>query len=328
MPTKQGSFAGPSLTLYLQELRLIPLLTKEAEASLHKDIAGANAQARTKARRRLFDSNLRFVVSRAVKYQRRYKQPLEDLISCGNIGLLKAITRFDPSENVSFTTFARKRIDGEIMDEIAKSFGIKSSKSKKVFFNFERTKKEILEEARAHGNTVSDHELAAQIASKLQVPKGVVIDLMPRMGKWDSSLSESPSNGEGMKQDYLVDPADNQEEVLSGRSDARFYHEKLEIALNTLPERERDIFKGRYLSDPPVVLEEFAQKYGVSWERVRQIGVEALEKVRIYLLYCKIDLQSLEGDSLVMVTDAKTGKYVVAKRPAPKITQPEIAIAA
>ncbi len=265
------------LSRYLGEIRRFPMLTAEEETALArrwsdaKDVAAAN---------KLITSHLRLVAKVARAY-RGYGLPLEDLIAEGNLGLMRSLARFDPERGFRLSTYALWWIKAGIQEYILRTWSLvkigTTAAQKKLFFNLRRLK------ARLDAVDAGDlsPELVGKIARRLAVTEDEVVDMNRRLAGGDRSLNVVVGpDGEDEWMDWIADPADNQETVYAEREEMTARRGRLTQAMGTLTDRERRIVAMRRLMDEPVTLEDLSREYGISRERVRQIEVKALEKLR------------------------------------------------
>jgi RNA polymerase sigma-32 factor len=265
------------LKRYLGEIRRYPILEAQEEFQLgtrwrqHGDRHAAD---------RLVTSHLRLVAKVAFGY-RGYGLPMGEVISEGNVGLMRAVERFEPDKGFRFASYAMWWIRASIQEYILRSKSLvkmgTTANQKRLFFNLRKAKSKIsvIGEGDMHPSQV------ALIATHLGVPEQEVIDMNRRLGG-DISLNAPMSDDAdaGMLQDRLVDEAPRQEQILAESQDAAHGRKALAEALTQLNERERRIFVARRLAEQPTKLEELAAKIGVSRERVRQIEARAFEKVQ------------------------------------------------
>jgi RNA polymerase sigma-32 factor len=279
MPVPFGD--GDNLRQYLQAIAKFPMLSPEEERELSERWA---YQQDLPAAHRLVTSHLRLVAKIAGKY-RGYGLPMGDLIAEGNIGLMQAVKRFDPERGFRLATYAMWWVKASIQEYILRSWSLvkigSSAAQKRLFFNLRRIKKNI---GAAHGVDLTEAQVA-DIARTLDVSREDVIDMDRRMIASDVYLN-SPMGAEGddEKMDFLADEAQNHEDVVLDRQEQKIYHGMLTQAMDTLNERERDIFTARRLKDEPDTLEDLSQIYNISRERVRQIEAKAFEKVQAVML--------------------------------------------
>ena len=269
--------AEGGLTHYLEEIRRFPMLEPQQEYMLakrwreHEDRAAAH---------RLVTSHLRLVAKIAMGY-RGYGLPIAEVISEGNVGLMQAVKRFEPEKGFRLATYAMWWIKASIQEYILRSWSLvkmgTTANQKKLFFNLRKAKSKI--SALQEGDLRPDQ--VQIIAKRLGVTEQDVVDMNRRLGG-DASLNapirEDGDSGEW--QDWLADDSASQESVLAESEELDNRRKALSSALSVLNERERRIFEARRLADDPVTLEELAEEFGVSRERVRQIEVRAFEKIQ------------------------------------------------
>jgi RNA polymerase sigma-32 factor len=269
--------AESGLTRYLEEIRRFPMLEPQEEYMLAKSW---REHGDREAAHRLVTSHLRLVAKIAMGY-RGYGLPIAEVISEGNVGLMQAVKRFEPEKGFRLATYAMWWIKASIQEYILRSWSLvkmgTTANQKKLFFNLRKAKSKIsaLEEGDMRPDQVK------LIAKRLGVGEQDVIDMNRRLGG-DASLNtpirEDGDSGEW--QDWLISDAPSQERVLADNEELDNRRKALGEALNVLNDRERRIFEARRLSDDPITLEELAEEFGVSRERVRQIEVRAFEKVQ------------------------------------------------
>jgi RNA polymerase sigma-32 factor len=274
VPSGEGSLAR-----YLDEIRKFPMLAPDEEYVLAK--AWRERQDKTAAHR-LVTSHLRLVAKIAMGY-RGYGLPLADLISEGNVGMMQAVRRFEPERGFRLATYAMWWIRAAIQEYILHSWSLvkmgTTAAQKKLFFNLRRLKGQMKEIDAGD----LPPEAVKQIATKLDVAEQDVVDMNRRLAGPDSSLNAPVRNdGEegGEWQDWLVDDGADQEIKLADEEEADRRRKLLAKALTRLNARERAILTERRLKDDPARLEDLAQKFGISRERVRQIEVRAFEKLQ------------------------------------------------
>ena len=269
--------AESGLTRYLEEIRRFPMLEPQEEYMLAKRW---REHGDRDAAHRLVTSHLRLVAKIAMGY-RGYGLPIAEVISEGNVGLMQAVKRFEPEKGFRLATYAMWWIKASIQEYILRSWSLvkmgTTANQKKLFFNLRKAKSKIsaLEEGDMRPDQVK------LIAKRLGVTEQDVIDMNRRLGG-DASLN-TPIREEGDSgewQDWLVDDAPSQERILAENQEFGNRRKALGEALSVLNERERRIFEARRLADEPITLEELADEFGVSRERVRQIEVRAFEKVQ------------------------------------------------
>ena len=265
------------LTRYLEEIRRFPMLEPQEEYMLAKRW---REHGDRDAAHRLVTSHLRLVAKIAMGY-RGYGLPIAEVISEGNVGLMQAVKRFEPERGFRLATYAMWWIKAAIQEYILRSWSLvkmgTTANQKKLFFNLRKAKSKVsvLEEGDLRPDQVK------LIAKRLGVTEQDVVDMNRRLGgdvSLNAPIREDGDSGEW--QDWLVDDASDQEERLAESEEADNRRQALGEALSVLNERERRIFEARRLADDPITLEELADEFGVSRERVRQIEVRAFEKVQ------------------------------------------------
>ena len=242
------------------------------------------------------------MVKIAVGY-RGYGLPISDLISEGNVGLIQAVERFEPDKGFRLTTYAMWWIKAAIREYILRSWSLvkmgTTANQKKLFFNLRKAKSRI--SAIDEGDMRPDQ--VKPIAKRLGVTGQDVIEMDRRLGS-DASLNapvrEDGNSSEWM--DWLVDDSASQESRLAESEQSENRHKALGEALTVLNDRERRIFEARRLGDDPIKLQELADEFGVSRERVRQIEVCALEKVQKAV---KSNIASIESPAANNVATSK-----------------------
>ena len=266
-----------NLARYLQQIRKFPMLSPEEEQELAIRWV---EQGDVQAAHTLVTSHLRLVAKIAMGY-RGYGLQLSELISEGNVGMMQAVMRFDPSRGFRLATYSMWWIRAAIQEYILHSWSLvkmgTTAAQKKLFFNLRKLKGQM--QAIEDGDLLPEH--VTSIATRLNVPETDVIQMNRRIGNPDTSLTAPlREEGEGEWQDWLVDNEDGQEIRLANSEEMHSRRELLEGAMQSLSERERQILAERRLKENPTTLEHLSQRYGISRERVRQIEVRAFEKLQ------------------------------------------------
>lgn len=270
MPVLSGS-----LESYIQSVREIPVLDKSVEQALALDLRENND---LEAAGKLVMHNLRFVIKVARGYG-GYGLPLADLIQEGNVGLMKAVKRFDPSVNVRLVSFAVHWIRAEIHEFILKNWKIvkiaTTKAQRKLFFNLRSKKKRLA--------WMNDAEVD-DIASDLGVSSKDVLEMEKRMSGQDIGFDLGPGQDDD-EQSYSPSqylPADEIDPSESAETEDWDQHTKtlFNKALLTLDDRSKDILSSRWLVDKKATLQDLAIKYDVSAERIRQIENNAILKLK------------------------------------------------
>jgi RNA polymerase sigma-32 factor len=269
-------FAGPvgSLDAYIDRVSQIPVLSKEDEVALAVRFRN---EADLDAARQLVLSHLRFVVHIARGYL-GYGLPMGDLVQEGNVGLMKAVKRFDPGVGVRLVSFAVHWIRAEIHEYVLRNWRlvkVATTKSqRKLFFNLRRMKKNLA--------WLSEEETQA-VARDLGVEVSDVREMEQRLSARDMSFDPTPESDE--EESYspaMYLPASNADPALEVEREEwdEDSSDRLTIALEKLDERSRSILKRRWMTDDKATLHELADEYGISAERVRQVESNAINKLK------------------------------------------------
>ena len=269
-------FAGPvgSLDSYIDRVSQIPVLSKEDEVAL---AVRFRSEADLDAARQLVLSHLRFVVHIARGYL-GYGLPMGDLVQEGNVGLMKAVKRFDPTVGVRLVSFAVHWIRAEIHEYVLRNWRlvkVATTKSqRKLFFNLRKMKKNLA--------WLSEAETAA-VARDLGVDVADVREMEQRLSARDMSFDPTPESDE--EESYspaMYLPASNADPATEVENEEweEDSTERLSMALEKLDERSRSILKRRWMTDDKATLHELADEYGISAERVRQVESNAINKLK------------------------------------------------
>jgi RNA polymerase sigma-32 factor len=262
-----------SLSLYIAQIRDFEVLSKEEEYHLSR---AYHLNGNLEAAQRLICANLRFVVKIAHEY-RGYGLKLLDLIQEGNIGLMKALKKFEPDRGLRFITYAVWWIRAYMHNFIIRNWSLvkigTTQAQKKLFFKLNQARKTI--------QRLTGSDDTQSIALELNVRDKEVEDMTLRMAGRDTSLDATLIEGEGYSLlDSLADERVNQEELLISNQERQLTALRVQDAMRHLNERERRIVEQRVLSDEPCTLQVLADDYGISRERIRQLEKTALEKIR------------------------------------------------
>ena len=268
-----------TLSKYMEQIKEFPMLEADEEFSLARDLKN---NENIKSAHKLVTSHLRLVAKIAMGY-RGYGLPVSDLISEGNIGLMHAVKKFDPDKGFRLATYAMWWIKASIQEYILRSWSLvkigTTAAQKKLFFNLRRIKGKI----GAIDNNDLDESQINKIVDELDVPRNEVISMNQRLSGNDKSLNTpiGSDNYEqsGEWQDWIEDTNANQEVKFLENQEFNVRHNLLIEEMKSLNEREMKILKARRLSDPPLTLEQLANEFNVSRERIRQIEVRAFEKI-------------------------------------------------
>jgi len=269
--------AGPvgSLDAYIQAVGSIAVLSKEDEQTLSRRFRD---EGDLDAARELVMAHLRFVVHIAKGYT-GYGLPLGDLIQEGNVGLMKAVKRFDPDYGVRLVSFAVHWIRAEIHEFVLKNWRIvkvaTTKAQRKLFFNLRKSKSSL---------AWLSHDETRAVADDLGVAPEEVTEMEKRLSSRDAVFDPAPDTGDD---DFVFTPAaflpspDADPAVAVENDDwNNDATSRMARALETLDDRSRDIMNSRWLTEQKQTLHELADKYGVSAERIRQIEANAIKKMR------------------------------------------------
>ena len=269
---------GDSIESYIQRVNAVPMLTLEEEVDLATRF---REQEDLEAARQLVLSHLRVVVSIARGYN-GYGLPHADLIQEGNIGLMKAVKRFEPNRGVRLFSFAVHWIKAEIHEYILRNWRLvrvaTTKAQRKLFFNLRSMK---------HSFASLTHAQAKEIADDLGVKPEEVLEMETRMTGQDVALMADDGDEDGYAPiDWLADHDNEPVRVIERRAMDRLQSEGIAEALDALDPRSRRIVETRWLADDGegLTLHELAAEYNVSAERIRQIEVKALQKMKQALL--------------------------------------------
>jgi RNA polymerase sigma-32 factor len=272
----QLQLAGPigNLESYLQAARNIPILSKEEEFALATQL---QEHGDLDAAQKLVLSHLRFVAHIARSYN-GYGLALADLIQEGNIGLMKAVKRFDPNVGVRLISFAVYWIRAEIHEFILRNWRIvkiaTTKAQRKLFFNIRSQKKEL---------GWFNHDEVTAVADELGVKRSDVIEMEKRMSSLDMGFDGPDDNDESSipsPANYLEDFSHEPSQLLEQSNWEENQESRLYTAMEDLDDRSRDILQQRWLTDNKSTLHDLADKYGISAERIRQLENNALKKLR------------------------------------------------
>ncbi len=271
---------GSDIDKYLSQVYQIPVLTREEELELTTEFFETED---VKLAHKLVVAHLRFVVHIAKSYA-GYGLPLADIIQEGNVGLLKAVTKFDPNKGVRLVSFAVHWIKAEIHEFILKNWRIvkiaTTKAQRKLFFNLRSKKKNT--------GWLTDEE-AKRIAKELDVSVKEVMHMENRLNSADSPF-DAPTDDEDNEKafspsQYLEDNSFNPEDIAEQKNYEDVNHTALLKNISALDKRSQDIIRARWLDDDKITLNELADKYSVSAERIRQIEATAFKKLKTALVH-------------------------------------------
>jgi RNA polymerase sigma-32 factor len=269
---------GSDLNAYMQTVNTISVLTPEQEKQLAEAFF---YEQDVDAARQLVLAHLRFVVHLAKSYN-GYGLPIADLIQEGNVGLMKAVKRFDPTRGVRLVSFAVHWIKAEMHEYILRNWRIvkiaTTKAQRKLFFNLRSSKKSLSWLTNAEAQAMADD---------LGVSVSEVHRMEGRLSSADVTFDASDDDDEDSSYvapaNYLEDIGADPALMLENENWEVNSHQDLHIALQSLDERSRDILQQRWLNDDKLTLHDLAAKYGVSAERVRQLEKNAMNKLKATL---------------------------------------------
>src|SRR3954470_11813335 len=276
-PSALPSSTG-SLAMYLAEINKYPLLTVDEEQRLARLYAKSSD---LDAAHKLVTSNLRFVVKVAYEY-RSYGIKMADLIQEGNIGLMKAVQKFDADKGIRLISYAVWWIRAYIQNYILKSWSLvklgTTQAQRKLFFSLARTRRELEKLGENDGSTAVNVD---DIAKKLRVKPQEVREMEQRMGGRDLSL-DAPMGEDGGNShvDFVVSQGAAQDDEFADKEEAGLINERVKVALARLDPRERFIIEQRVMNERPMTLKELGEHFGFSRERARQLEIRAKDKLK------------------------------------------------
>ena len=272
---------SPELNMvrYLQNIRKYPILAQEEEYELAVEYQKTKD---SKIAYKLITSHLRLVVKVVSKYK-GYGLPMAEMIAEGNIGLIYAVNKFEPEKGFRFSTYALWWIKASVQKYILNSWSLvkigTTAAQKKLFFNLRKIKNQL--------NVMDDRDLSADvlndIAASLDVSVQDVTDMNTRLKSHDGSLNtvidaSSDSTTEWM--DFIAGAKPNQEDVLAHAETMKYRRRLFQQALGCLNPREKDILFKRRLNERAITLDDLSKTYEISKERVRQIELNSIRKIR------------------------------------------------
>ena len=269
------------LSKYLAQIKKFPMLSAEEEYMLAKSWQN---RGDLKSAQKLVTSHLRLVAKMAMGY-RGYGLPVSELVSEGNIGLMKAVKKFDPEKGFRLATYAMWWIKASMQEYILRSWSLvkmgTTTAQKKLFFNLKKLKNQL------STSTIGDlrPEHVDEISKKLNVKKEEVVSMNRRLYGKEKSLNAPIKNEDGTEwQDWIVDNNLDQELKFSQEQEFNQRKKLMNDSIDILNPREKEILVARKLSENVATLEELSKKHKVSRERIRQIETKAFEKLQKAML--------------------------------------------
>ncbi len=265
-----------ALQQYLAEVRRYPYLSKEEELQLFQEY---QAHGSREAAVKLIMANLRVSVSIAAEYLHTGADHM-DLIQEGNVGLMQAIKKFDPSKNVRFYAYAAWWSRAYILRYLLHTFRLvkvgTTQDQRKLFYNLKKEKAKLERDGFA-----PDTKL---LADRLNVRERDVIEMDQRLGNWELSLDQPiGEDQENTLLDILPSHQEPADEQLADHQLKTLFRAKLAEFIKTLEERDEDILRNRILSDSPLTLDDLGNKYGITKERTRQLEARIIKRLRDYV---------------------------------------------
>ncbi|MCS6897584.1 MAG: RNA polymerase factor sigma-32, partial [Nitrospira sp.] len=271
-----ASVPATALQRYLAEIRRYPYLSKEEELRLFQEY---KLHGSREAAVKLIMANLRVSVAIAAEYLHTGADHM-DLIQEGNVGLLHAIKKFDPTKNVRFYAYAAWWSRAYILRYLLNNYRLikigTTQDQRKLFYNLKKEKAKLEREGFA-----PDTKL---LADRLQVREQDVIEMDQRLGNWEVSLDQPiGENQDASLLDILPSQQQPTDEQLADHQLRKLFRTKLAEFIKTLEERDEDILRNRILSDNPLTLDELGAKYGITKERTRQLEARIIKRLREYM---------------------------------------------
>jgi RNA polymerase sigma-32 factor len=265
-----------ALQQYLAEVRRYPYLSKEEELQLFQEYRTHGSR---EAAVKLIMANLRVSVSIAAEYLHTGADHM-DLIQEGNVGLMQAIKKFDPSKNVRFYAYAAWWSRAYILRYLLHTFRLvkvgTTQDQRKLFYNLKKEKAKLERDGFA-----PDTKL---LADRLNVRERDVIEMDQRLGNWELSLDQPiGEDQDSTLLDVLPSHQEPADEQLADHQLKTLFRAKLAEFIKTLEERDEDILRNRILSDSPLTLDDLGDKYGITKERTRQLEARIIKRLRDYL---------------------------------------------
>lgn len=265
------------LRMYLQEINRFPTLTAEEEFDLARRYQDENDQ---EAALRIITSNLRLVVKIAMDFQRKWMKNLQDLIQEGNVGLMKALQKFDPDKEIKFSYYAAFWVKAYILKFIMDNWRLvkvgTTQGQRKLFFKLKKEKQKLIDQG-----FFPETKL---LSERLGVSEQEIRDMGQRLDSWDLSLDEPMKDDSDTERGAFFSSEDESVESQIAKKELEtLLRNKVEVFKKQLNERELDIFEKRIFTDTPETLQEIGDKYAISRERVRQLEKNIVKKMKSFL---------------------------------------------
>ena len=267
-----------ALQVYLREVGRFPMLKPDEEFELAKRVRD---QHDSDAAFRLVSSHLRLVVRIAMDFQRRWMQNVLDLIQEGNVGLMRAVNKFDPDKGIKFSYYAAFWIRAYILKFIMDNWRMvkigTTQAQRKLFYNLNRERQKLIAEGFDPDSSV--------LAQRLGVEENQIVEMQQRLDASDMSLNApvSEDSGGATRMDFIPALGPGIDDACAGEEIAGMVQKKIKEILPSLSEKEVYILEHRLLTDNPVTLREIGERYHVTRERVRQLEARLLQKLKAHL---------------------------------------------
>jgi len=287
-PAAQPPVAPDTLRAYLDEIRRFKLLSREEEEKL---VAKYKKTGDPEAAQKLITSNLRLVVKIAMEFHSHWLNNLLDLIQEGNVGLMQALKKFDPSRGVKFSYYASYWIKAYILKYIMDNWRMvkvgTTQAQRKLFYNLRKERDKILREGLEPGPQL--------LAERLGVTESDVEEMNMRLSAGREMSLDAPIGPDSDQTQVSLLPSETEgaESILSDGQIKKLLRDKLDLFRETISERERIILKKRILAETPVTLQEIGEEFGISRERVRQLEERLKKTLLIFLRKEMPDMDSL-----------------------------------
>ena len=269
-----------SLSHYLRQIKKFPMLEAKEEYMLAKSWRD---RGDIRAAQKLVTSHLRLVAKIAIGYK-GYGLPVSELVSEGNIGLMRAVKKFDPEKGFRLATYAMWWIKASIQEYVLRSWSLvkmgTTTAQKKLFFNLKKLKNQLA--PMSEGDLKKEH--VKEISKRLNVKEEEVVSMNRRLAGKEQSLNAKIGEGDDEWLDWLSDNSLDQELRVSQNQEMRAKKELMNKSMDILNEREKEILHARRLAEKSATLENLSKKYKISRERVRQIETKAFEKLQTTML--------------------------------------------
>jgi RNA polymerase sigma-32 factor len=276
--TRKTKTDSSALAQYLRDIHRVALLTVAEERRLAHEFRD---QGNHRAGHRLVEANLRFVVKVAFEY-RSYGLHMPDLIQEGNVGLMRAVQKFDPDRQIRLISYAVWWIRAYIQNHILKSWSLvkigTTQAQRKLFFSLARTRREI--ERLSAGAGLDERGNDELVAKRLNVRASEVVEMQQRLEGRDLSFDAPAGDGTSTFLEYTAADLEPQDEELARAEERAFLARRIADAMGQLDPRERHIVENRFMGEGRETLRDLGKHFGFSRERARQLELRAIAKLR------------------------------------------------